>query len=304
MNKQKQPLVSVIIPVYNGQEYIGKSIESIIEQSYKNLELVLVDDCSTDNTWKVVKRYQKRYPKKIKAIKLKQNLGQGGEAAANVAFQNTKGDFIARMDADDISHPDRIKKQVKFMQNNPEYSVVGCNAFVIDVDGNIVGEKKVLTKHEEIYKNYFVFHPMINPTVLVRRSAIKGDKMYLTDNPTNNDYLTFMKMISMGNKFANLEEKLIYYRIHGANDSLKNVRRTFRNSLKTRARAVFKYGYRPTVLSIVKLMLQIILVYTVPQNITFNLYLLMRGIKKPSDYLPRISLPVSVRLKKVFSYTH
>jgi len=248
MNKvNKNPLVSIIMPVYNGEEFIAEALQSALTQTYNNLEVVVVDDCSTDDTYKVISFFKKKYPKKLHVIKLRKNRGKGGDAAANIAYQHTKGEFIARLDADDIALPDRVEKQVKFMLDNPEYSVVGTSAHVINPEGEVVGEKKTPITHRAIYRNCFVYHPMINPTQMFRREhLIDKKRLYLLDNPTNNDYLTTMKKISNGARYHNLPEKLIYYRIHDRNDSLARVRRTFRNSLTTRVRAVKEFGYKPS----------------------------------------------------------
>lgn len=300
--KDTQPLVSVIMPAYSAGWYISESIESIVRQTYKNIEFIIIDDGSPDNleTWKIIKKYKKRYPKVIKAIRLKKNMGRGGDAAANIAFRVAKGEFVARIDSDDIALPDRIEKQIKYMQENPEVSIFGTNAHVINSQGVVVGEKKVPLTHKAIYEAYFTFHPMINPSIMVRKSRIRNPRdLYLNDNSTNNDYLTFFKRISAGVIFANHPEKLMYYRIHEKNDCLSKVRRTFKNSLITRYRAVTEFGYRPSVFSILKLMAQIVVVYALPEKLVFQLYLVIRGINKPSNYFANFRSFVSDKLKKV-----
>lgn len=303
MDKQiKKPLVSVIMPVYNGEEFVGEAVESILCQTYKKLELIVVDDASTDDTFKILSEHKKRYPKKVQLIRLRRNRGKGGDAAANIAYKKIQREFVARMDADDIALPDRIEKQVNFMLKHPEYAVVGTNAHVININGEVVGEKKMPRTHKEIYDNCFVLHPMINPTQMFRRSFIDNPQdLYMDDNPTNNDYLTSMRRISQGARYYNLPEKLIYYRIHDKNDSLARVKKTFRNSLVTRARAVYEFGYKPGLSSLAKLAGQIFLVYALPEKVVFQLYLLLKGIVKPADYLSAFRLPLFGRLKRAFS---
>ena len=303
MDKQiNKPLVSIIMPVYNGEEFVGEAVESILRQTYNNIELIVVDDASTDATFKILSEYKKRYPKKVQLIRLKRNRGKGGDPAANIAYKKVRGEFVARMDADDIALPDRIEKQVNFMLKHPEYAVLGTNAHVINVDGEVVGEKKMPQTSEEIYNGCFVLHPMINPTQMFRRSLINDPQdLYMEDNPTNNDYLTSMRRISQGARYYNLPEKLIYYRIHDKNDSLARVKKTFRNSLVTRARAVYEFGYRPSLSSLAKFTGQIFLVYVLPEKVVFQLYLLVKGIVKPADYLPAFRLPLFGRLKKALS---
>ena len=298
---KNQPLVSVIIPVYNAESFVVESIESVLNQTYPNIELVIVDDCSKDGTLALLRKYKRNYPDKITLIALKKNRGKGGDLAANVAFKRAKGNFISRMDADDISLPNRVEKQLDFLQKNPSFSVVGSCAHVINTEGEVVGQKIMPETHEDIYKNCFIFHPMINPTQLFRKSAIGSKELYLSDNPTNNDYLTTIMRISGGKKYYNLPDKLLYYRIHDKNDSLRRVKGTFRNSLVTRFRGVTEFGYRPNFISILKCTAQIFVVYLLPERIVFNLYMLVRGIIKPTLILPSIHLPFVGKLRRTFS---
>jgi len=301
MIDSKHPLVSVIIPVYNAEEFVSESIESILNQTYENIEIVLVDDCSIDSTLAILKKYKKEYPDKITLVALKKNRGKGGDSAANIAFERSSGEFIARMDADDVSLPDRLEKQVKFLIDNPEYAVVGSCAYVINTEGEVVGKKIMPETHKDIYKNLFTFHPMINPTQMFRKAKFAGPMLYLNDNPTNNDYLTSMKKISSGAKYYNLPDKLLYYRIHDRNDSLARVRRTFGNSVITRLRGVSEFGYKPSIFSIAKFLLQIVVVYSLPEKMVFTLYMLVKGIVKPAIILPSINLPLIAKLKRSIS---
>lgn len=277
-----KPLVSVILPTYNASQYLAEAIESILVQSFRNFELIIVDDASTDSSWEIINRYQGRYPDKIKSIRLKKNLNKGGDEAGNIAFQHAKGKFVARMDADDIAHPLRLENQVNFLKNNPQVGVFGSSAIVIDSAGREIGLKKVLASHQEIYANYFTFHPMIHPSLMMRRSILNNpDQLYQILYPANNDYLTFFSYINQGVEFANLSEPLLYYRMHGSNDSLNNVKQTFKNTMQIRLFILKKYNYQPSLLSWIKCGLQLILILLLPEIVVFNLYLLIRGIYQP-----------------------
>ncbi|MBN1262979.1 MAG: glycosyltransferase [Candidatus Pacebacteria bacterium] len=297
-----QPLVSVIMPVYNSAGYVVEAIESLLNQTYPNLEIVIVDDASTDKTGRILVEFKKLYPQKIRLIRLSQNLGQGGDSAANVAYQHCRGEFIARMDADDIAKPERIQTQINFFQKHPELTVLGTNAEVINSQGQVVGEKKVPLKHEDIYRAYFSWHPMINPSLMFRRSHLPSKKnLYSTANPTNNDYHTLMRMISRGAKFSNLPQKLIYYRIHEKNDSLIHVRRMFKNTLRTRFRAVGRFGYQASLIGWFVLLAQMILVYLLPEKIMFQLYLVLRGFNKYQLASSWTAVKNSLDLKKLLT---
>lgn len=270
------------MPVYNAGSFLMEAIESILTQSYKNFELIIIDDASTDNSWKIISSFKRRFPKRIKAVRLTKNLNMGGDAAGNVGFDLAQGEFIARMDADDIARPERLKKQVSYLKTHPGISVLGSRAYVLNKDGDFVGNKNVPLTHKEIYKEYFVFHPMIHSTVMIRRSSLKRvENLYYLSYNANNDYLTFFEMIARGDRFANLPDKLLYYRIHGKNDSLVNVKSRFINSIKIRLRAVFEFGYKPTIKGAVKLAAQTGIVLLVPERLIVPLYLMIRGISKP-----------------------
>ena len=118
-------LVSIITPVYNGEKYIEKCIESVLNQTYKNLEMIIVDDGSIDNSENIIKKYTKENSF-IKYIKLKENRGISN--ARNVALKNATGRFVAFLDCDDIYYKDKIKKQVNFMiENNYFFTYTSYN---------------------------------------------------------------------------------------------------------------------------------------------------------------------------------
>jgi len=278
-NKNQNPLVSVIMPVYNAGNFLMEAIESILNQTYQNFEFIIVDDASTDNSWEIIQKYTKKYPQKIKAFQLKKTLNRGGDACANFALKKAKGKYIARMDADDIAHPKRLEKQVEFLKKNKNVFLVGSNAWVIDKKGKKIGEKKVPTSYQEIYKQYFTFHPIIHPSVMFRK-YIKGKKFFYPKKfSANNDYYVFFNLILSGFIFKNLEEKLLYYRIHGKNDTFSNMREKFFNTLKIRFLMV-KKGYEPDLKQWLFFFIQCLISLLLPEKILKPIYFLTRGFIK------------------------
>ncbi|MCQ3944246.1 MAG: hypothetical protein DPW11_00490 [bacterium] len=297
--KRKEPLVSVVMPVYNAGEFVGQAIESIINQTYTNWELIIIDDASTDNTWKIVSNFAKKYTKKIRAYRLRNNRNAGGDIAGNIGFAKARGAYIARMDGDDVALPTRLATQVAFLEKNKRVDIVGSNAIVIDREGREVGQKRVPIKHSEIEREFFTFHPMIHPSVMVRASSVNPKSFYRIEYLANNDYLTFFTYLTSGKVFANIATPLLFYRIHGHNDSLAHVRRNFINLLKIRMKAIKDMGYRPSVISILKLMVQAMLVMLLPERLTVELYYLVRGIKRWQDYA---LYPESLELARMKAY--
>ncbi len=285
---ETKPLVSVIMPVYNAVPFLRQAIDSILGQTYKNFELIIIDDCSTDGSWEMIKKYENKFPRRIKIIRTEKNLNRGGDSCANLGIEIAKGKYIARMDADDISVPERIEKQVRFLEKNPDVFLLGSNAFVIDKTGNIMGEKLEPQTSMAIYKSYLRFHPMIHPSTMFRR-LIEGQKFfYQIKYNANNDYNTFFKLICQGHKFANLKEKLVYYRIHDSNDTFVNIKGKFLNTLRVRLNMVLSFGYKPTLKDILVSAVQTVTLFFLPEKITKTLYLISKGIIKPQ--FPNLSL--------------
>lgn len=289
------PLVSVIMPVYNAAPFLEESVQSILNQTYKNFRLIIINDSSTDSSLEIATKLQKKYPNQIRLISLKKRLNRGGDSCANIGIRIATGTYIARMDADDISHPTRLEKQVKFLENNRDIFMVGASAYVINKNGYKIGEKNMLTSNDEIYKQYMTFHPMVHSTVMFRNKINKGN-FYLQRFSRNNDYYTFFDLIARGYKFANLPEKLLKYRIYGNNDSLKNIKKSFFNTLRARLLILKKYSYSLNFSIVVKNVLQIIIVSLLPERFTYVIYLISRGIinenniKKKIKNLFKISL--------------
>lgn len=123
------PLISVLIPVYNVEAFVKEAILSICNQSYKNIEIIVVDDCSTDNTYNIVAEL---VPNDARIKLFKNNKNSKIVKTLNFALEQSKGDFIARMDGDDISAPQRLEKQLNFLLKHPQYALVGSHVTTID----------------------------------------------------------------------------------------------------------------------------------------------------------------------------
>lgn len=283
-----KPLVSIVMPVFNGGRFLSEAIESILNQTYKDIELVVVDDKSTDNSWQIIEDYQHRYPQVVKAIKLRKNRNSAGNGAVNAVFKQLKGKYFARMDADDIAFSERIEKQVAFLENHPEVILLGTQGKIIDGNGNIVGNKNFPCLGEEIYREYFVFHPILHPSVMIRKSAILSKtKLYENKMGVNDDYYTFFKLLQFG-KFANLPDYLLYYRIHGSNLSLQEPKKKFINSLKIRLAAVRQFNYRPTFRGLTIMVIQSLVIFAIPERLIVPLFFLVRKVSNPIEKINKV----------------
>lgn len=288
---KRRPLISVLMPVYNGSRFIGEAIESILAQTYRNFELLIVDDGSTDDTWKKVRQYQKLHPRLIRAWRRYKN--RGAYEATNVAFARAKGQFIALMDSDDVAFPDRFEKQVEFLKKNPGVIVLGGQANVINQLGEIIGRKILPTGHKEVYKAFGFVHPMVHPSCMIRKSLLpKGPVLY---NPVvfgvNCDYFAFFKLLNRG-KFANLPDTILNYRVHLGNSSLADIKGCFINTVKIRLLAIRDLKYKPSLGAVIMLLAQFVVVVLTPRRLLLGVYLMLRGIYSPKLRLV-LSFPVS-----------
>ena len=229
------PKVSVIMGVYNTpKEYLKKAIDSMINQTFNDYEFIICDDGSTDGCFDYIK---KMYGENEKVILICNSKNKGLTYTLNHCLSIAKGKYIARMDADDFSHCDRIEKQVKFLEENEEIGLVNCNINIFD-DNGIYGERinNYIIKKEDFLKN----NPIIHPAVLFKKSEIDKVSGYRDIPMTvrNEDYDLFMRMMANGTKMRTIQEKLFDFR----EDKESYKRRKYRyriNEFNVR-----KYGYK------------------------------------------------------------
>lgn len=209
------PRVSVILPVYNTEKYVAEAIESILNQTYTNLELIIINDCSTDRTPEIISEYVQNDPR-VRVINNPTNKGPA--ASRNSGINNSQGEYIALMDADDISHPDRLSKQVAFLDKHQEVKVAGSSAIRIDPAGNPIGKWRLPVKDRIIrwhilFRNSRVF---CNPTVMIRRDLFTQVSLYNEAIFSYDDFELWTRIFTHGELYlANLSETLLRYRVHG-----------------------------------------------------------------------------------------
>lgn len=198
--------VSVLMPVFNAEKYLRKAIDSIVLQTEKNWELILVDDGSVDNSFDIVSSYQ---DKRIKYFKKEHS---GVVDTLNFGLSKCSGKYVARMDSDDISYPERLEKQKVFMEEN-NLILSGTFAEKIDCLDNNIGSIEYLPTEDKKIKLFSLIHnPFIHPSVIFDRDIIVRSGGYKNFKHIE-DYELWTRIIYK-NKVANLPEKLIAYRIH------------------------------------------------------------------------------------------
>jgi hypothetical protein len=208
--------VSVVMPAYNRQDLMPEAIESILGQTFREFELIIVDDCSTDNTLQVAIGYQKR-DTRIRIHHHKKNMGIAG--ARNTGLRLAQGKYIAWMDSDDISMPERIEKQFLFMESHPEIGVLGTAAIVIDTSGKYLGVMDYPLSHPLLLWALCFYDPIINPSAMVRSNLLLASGGYSTAFSQAEDYEMYARL-SRSTQLANLPERLLRLRMHATNTSI------------------------------------------------------------------------------------
>jgi glycosyltransferase involved in cell wall biosynthesis len=210
------PLVTVLLPCYNAELYIEEAVRSIMNQTYSNLEILIIDDCSTDSSHEIVSRLaiedeRIRIIKNEKNLKLIKTLNKGLDLA--------RGDYIARMDADDVSLPERIEKQINYMLSNPEVDLCGTNYTMINAEGNIIGTSNYPLTNLDIKLNLLFYNPFAHPTVLFKRDFVNKIGKYKENFINAEDYELWLR-VALNGVMSNIQDKLLLYRWHGNNISL------------------------------------------------------------------------------------
>lgn len=201
--------LTVLLPAYNTEQYIHEAIDSILNQTFTDFEFLIINDGSKDKTLDIIKSYS---DPRIKVID-QPNLGLIDSLNKGIAL--AKGNIIARMDADDIALPDRIEHQLKFLQENPDYVLVGSESDVIDKDGNYLMKliPRIGYTHEDISERIDEKCPFIHPTVMFRKDAALKAGGYPQNAILFEDHLLWKKMLSTG-KVCNLHEVLLKVRFN------------------------------------------------------------------------------------------
>ncbi|WP_294095053.1 glycosyltransferase family 2 protein [uncultured Cetobacterium sp.] len=201
-----EKLVSVIVPNYNCEKYIGETLGSILEQSYKNIEIIIIDDCSTDNSYSIALNYSKKYSNII-VEKLEKNSGAG--IARNRGIELATGEYIAFLDSDDIWHKEKLKNQIRFMEKN-NYAMSFTSYEHINEEGKRLGLEIRVPK--KVSYNMMLWHDYLGCLTVVYNQRIHG-KVYSEDIRKNNDYSLFLNILKKEKYAYGLREPLAKYRI-------------------------------------------------------------------------------------------
>lgn len=208
----REPLVSVLIPAYNVGEYIEDSLNSILEQSYKNIEVIVVDDCSNDQTYSILMRMQQK-DSRINVYKNEKNLKIA--KTLNFGLEQCKGEYILRMDGDDVSHKLRIEIMLKYLLENDEISLVGSGFYSIDENGNKLASYTYPKQLWKINKCLKYGPPVLH--IWLAKTEVYQKLNGYRDISGAEDYDFLLRLKTNNLKFTNIDDKLYSIRLRNGN---------------------------------------------------------------------------------------
>lgn len=239
--------VSVVMGVYNvmDKRQLVVSLESIVKQTYKEIELIICDDGSNPECFKnlreVINEIETKYNRQIIFLQNETNLGLA--RALNKCIKKSTGDYIARMDADDISMPERIEKQVDFLEQNKDYDFVGTSIELIDENDKVLGERIYFDVKEK--EDFLKTSPYVHPSVMYRKEIFDECGLYSEDEKVKRveDYELFMRFFASGKRGYNMPEKLVCFR--ETYESYKRKKYRYRiNEMHVRKKGFEKLGIK------------------------------------------------------------
>ncbi len=274
--EKSNPLVSVVIPVHNGEKYIKESIDSCLNQTYDNIEIIVVDDNSEDKTLEILKNYGE----KITVLPVEKQNGLGN--VINIGIRKSQGKYIARMDADDFMYPTRIQKQVEYLESNPNCVAIGGQIDIIDENSNITGHREYAIEDKDIKKNRFLFQPFAHPAVTLRKSIVEEIGLY-PENMWKVEDVKFFLILSTKGEFHNLRDTVLKYRITFKTESQSKMLDHFRKTNEIRNWAIKELNIKPTTREYIIWSMQKIGVYILsifPPTLFMKIFELFRKLFK------------------------
>lgn len=220
------PRISVVMSAYNAERYISEAIDSVLAQTFRDFELIIIDDASTDNTVQEIKKYS---DKRVIFIMNSRNVGVS--SVRNVGLRSARGKYIAILDADDISLPTRFEIQYRFLEENPNIYLVGTGAVNMNENGNETTVFNPLITPEKLAVALRKQNCFCHSTIMFRREPqiLYREKMKYCE-----DYDLFLQALSLGQRLQNIPDRLLKYRVYASSISMSKRGYQFLSAMKTR----------------------------------------------------------------------
>jgi glycosyltransferase involved in cell wall biosynthesis len=236
--------VSVVMSVYNGQAFLSEAIESILGQTLREFEFVVIDDGSTDRTAEILGEYASRDGR----LRVLRHENKGRATSLNAGIGLATGKYIARMDADDVAMPYRLEEQVDFLERHAEVGLVGGAIELINATGLVVKTARPPLEDAEIRSVMLRYNPMFHPTVVIRKEVVLAAGGYRKALLDADDYDLWLRM-SERSRLANLGTTMVKYRVHSGQVSIRNLEHQTQCVLAARAAAMQRKRGMPDPLS-------------------------------------------------------
>jgi glycosyltransferase involved in cell wall biosynthesis len=269
---RSKPIVSVVMPVLNPHPvYFRQAIESVLNQTFEDWELVIVEDPSPRQAAEILKDYPdpriRHFVNPQRTSLVKQ---------LNRALHEARAELVARHDHDDISEPERLEKQVKFMENHPEVAVLGTWLRVIDEDGRTLGFRRYPCDHDDIVRAMRIYNPIGNPSVMFRRQDVISAGGYQYDRYVGvDDYDLWCRLLKKDTVFANLPEALVAHRIHFEATTVRRIKDLLKGTMEIKR---IHFGDELDIRAKLRLMGERLLLFLPPK---FVLWLFLKTSVKP-----------------------
>jgi len=229
------PEVSIIIPVYNAEKFIKKTIESVLSQTYKDYEIIIVDDGSTDNSKKILDEFKDK-------VRYFKQANSGVSSARNRAIKEAKGEYIALLDQDDLWYSEKLKKQINFIKKNPNAGMVYSDCYYIDDKDKVISRVFENQKFYcgKIFENLVIENFIPIPTVLIKKEVLNKTGLFVENYSHAEEYDLFLR-ISKDYEVGFMNEALAGYRVHDTNLS-KNIDKSLQEDIIVKEYTLKKYA--------------------------------------------------------------
>jgi glycosyltransferase involved in cell wall biosynthesis len=202
------PKISVVMPVFNGDDFLELAIKSVLAQTYNNFEFIIINDGSTDNSLEIIRKFSDN---RIKLITNDQNLGI--IKTLNKGMKLSQGDYIVRMDSDDICHPNRFEKQLRYMENHKDVAICGTWINEINEKGKNLRTKSYSTDSIQLKYELLFSNVLAHPSIIIRKNIFDLNEFYYDENYIHAEDFELWNRLSKKYRIANIPETLLNYRI-------------------------------------------------------------------------------------------
>lgn len=265
------PKISVIMPVYNTEKYVWEAIESILNQSFEDFEFIIVDDYSSDNSYKICEKYYE----KDNRIRLYRNEKNSKLVyTLNKAIKLSKWDYIVRMDSDDIVDLKRIEYQYNYLLENPHIDILSSNLFFIDKDWKQIWKREYNSNVNETILNE---SPICHACSIIKKKAF--DECWLYDERFNlaEDYDLWLRFYSKGFKFSVYNDYLYYYRIFYGSLKVKKLKQQLKMTIDVKENAIKNYWVKFWITNYIRLYIEKFLYYFIPSKVILKLFFICKS---------------------------